>query len=672
MIQIVKQTTAPENNNVVWLDIQEKTIKVFGPNGWESLGADSTGINELVDKLNKSIEEIAELNTSEGIDNLKEIKKFLEGYGDNTTLNDVLDSYATKEELKDKYGCIEVYQYTEGSSVPTSKKMSPNYNYGNNGQFRIENGTGVSFDIISNGPVAYGIKIKANTDYLATKQYVDGIKTSILGSDKLNESYDTLQEVAEWIEGHGDEAATIVEDINQINQNLGELQENVSQVYNTLQEEIDSIGAGRGIKIVDELPEVPEEEDRDKIFFVPREDYVDPFYTTQEVQGYARILETLPLSDDIIAKFQDKVGTILIVPEGQGHGEDGKKNDDPLKLCIAATTPDSIRVQAINGAKSTPEDTLMLVPPIPEGSRVELYNRSKYQIYKYQDDDWQPLNTKDCLWESVNGNIKMPTCITEGIASVAEGYLTKAKGGQSHAEGYNTITEGLASHAEGSYNKAMGQASHVEGQYNTTNNQAEHASGQYNISVKDTFNIVTNLPSKPSEATLHSVGNGWGQLDPHNAHEIKFDGTHLIPDIYNAPTESDGFVQYWKAPMFSLQGKLKEHDDKIAELSNNLTLVEVPVTEETVIEAQNNHYYRVDDTLDYLGIKLPDGEDGKITGFIVCFTTGSTPNVHISCGDDHPISYFDGFSIEADTTYELNIMFNGKRWIVAQGIINNE
>lgn len=55
-----------------------------------------------------------------------------------------------------------------------------------------------------------------NTDLIATRDYVDSVKTSILGSEALNESYDTLQEVAEWIESHSGEASEIISKQNAI------------------------------------------------------------------------------------------------------------------------------------------------------------------------------------------------------------------------------------------------------------------------------------------------------------------------------------------------------------------------------------------------------------------------------------------------------------------------
>lgn len=62
------------------------------------------------------------------------------------------------------------------------------------------------------------LSIGLNTDYVATREYVDSVKTSILGSEELNDSYDTLQEVADWIDSHSDEAANIISDVNSLQQ----------------------------------------------------------------------------------------------------------------------------------------------------------------------------------------------------------------------------------------------------------------------------------------------------------------------------------------------------------------------------------------------------------------------------------------------------------------------
>lgn len=58
----------------------------------------------------------------------------------------------------------------------------------------------------------------SNLSGYATTEYVDGVKKSILGSDSLNDSYDTLQEVSEWIESHSEEAADVISKQNEFTQ----------------------------------------------------------------------------------------------------------------------------------------------------------------------------------------------------------------------------------------------------------------------------------------------------------------------------------------------------------------------------------------------------------------------------------------------------------------------
>ena len=54
--------------------------------------------------------------------------------------------------------------------------------------------------------------IAAESDALAqAKTYTDETKAAILGSDKLNETYDTLTEIATWIDSHGVQATQLAE-----------------------------------------------------------------------------------------------------------------------------------------------------------------------------------------------------------------------------------------------------------------------------------------------------------------------------------------------------------------------------------------------------------------------------------------------------------------------------
>ena len=84
------------------------------------------------------------------------------------------------------------------------------------------------------------------------------------------------------------------------------------------------------------------------------------------------------------------------------------------------------------------------------------------------------------------------------------------------------------------------------------------------------------------------------------------------------------------------------------------------------------HYYRKSEAAENLNIILPAVSDNTRTKSIMVNLVGGTnPNVQFSSADSKTIAYYDGFSIESGVEYELNIMFNGNKWIVAYGIIDN-
>lgn len=84
------------------------------------------------------------------------------------------------------------------------------------------------------------------------------------------------------------------------------------------------------------------------------------------------------------------------------------------------------------------------------------------------------------------------------------------------------------------------------------------------------------------------------------------------------------------------------------------------------------HYYRKSEAAENLNIILPAVSDNTRTKSIMVNLVGGTnPNVQFSSADSKAIAYYDGFSIESGVEYELNIMFNGNKWIVAYGIIGN-
>jgi hypothetical protein len=82
-------------------------------------------------------------------------------------------------------------------------------------------------------------------------------------------------------------------------------------------------------------------------------------------------------------------------------------------------------------------------------------------------------------------------------------------------------------------------------------------------------------------------------------------------------------------------------------------------------------YYNISNTVSSLTLQLPVVSDNSHLSIIaVYFTTGSgTPSVNITSANSATISYFSGYAIKASTTYELNIMWNGTKWVVAYATI---
>lgn len=50
---------------------------------------------------------------------------------------------------------------------------------------------------------------------------------------------------------------------------------------------------------------------------------------------------------------------------------------------------------------------------------------------------------------------------------------------------------------------------------------------------------------------------------------------------------------------------------------------------------------------------------------IVFLTTGDNPAITITASDNKDVYMSVGYEINADSTYEINAMFNGEAWIVA-------
>jgi hypothetical protein len=84
----------------------------------------------------------------------------------------------------------------------------------------------------------------------------------------------------------------------------------------------------------------------------------------------------------------------------------------------------------------------------------------------------------------------------------------------------------------------------------------------------------------------------------------------------------------------------------------------------TTLTAEVGKYYTLSN-VGTLAITLPTIAAGttKVQTVIFYIAAGSSPAVTFT--STHPVYYSDGFEIAADSTYEVNALWNGTAWIVA-------
>lgn len=374
-------------------------------------------------------------------------------------------------------------------------------------------------------------------DIYATKEYIDDVKKSILGSDALNESYDTLQEVAEWIENHSGEASELISDIN-------EVKEWGKNGFST--------GFGH---------------------FQHNETTVTTSYVVKSVNG--KTANTYPRT---IAPATQTTAGVMSATD--------KANLDRV-------------VEEIENKADLDEITQV-------NQNLNELQQNISQVYTSLKDDFDALLNEENLNDSFDSLKEVDTWI------------------KSHE----------------------GETLNIIQDINNLNTKVESIPS-YNRAFVASLSINEN-----TENTLTIRGTTWGR-----------NGSGYTNVTIKAATNE-------KAGVMSASDK-QALDNLVA--NSTPTLVKVPVIpNDTVIEGQNNHYYRIDDVIDTLDIRLPYVEEDEIVNFIVYFTTGGSPIVDISNGQSLPISYFKDFAIEANTTYELNIMFNGNKWVVGYAVVEQE
>lgn len=86
----------------------------------------------------------------------------------------------------------------------------------------------------------------------------------------------------------------------------------------------------------------------------------------------------------------------------------------------------------------------------------------------------------------------------------------------------------------------------------------------------------------------------------------------------------------------------------------------------TGINAAVNTYYEVAGEVGALAITLPTPTDAsKVSMVVIHLTAGTNPNVVIGAVDNPQPDFAAAYDISAGKEYEINCLFNGDKWVVA-------
>ena len=103
----------------------------------------------------------------------------------------------------------------------------------------------------------------------------------------------------------------------------------------------------------------------------------------------------------------------------------------------------------------------------------------------------------------------------------------------------------------------------------------------------------------------------------------------------------------------------------VADKQDKMPIVQV-ASGITAINAAVNTYYEVAGEVGALAITLPTPTDtSKIAMVVIHLTAGTNPNVVIGAVDNPQPDFSAAYDISASKEYEINCMYNGDKWVVA-------
>lgn len=203
-----------------------------------------------------------------------------------------------------------------------------------------------------------------------------------------------------------------------------------------------------------------------------------------------------------------------------------------------------------------------------------------------------------------------------------------------------TEANGLMSASDKSKLDALPTATELAQELGGKANSADLAE----VATSGSYNDLTDKPTIPAA----QVQSDWNEGDTTSKAYIK-----NKPTIPTVPTNVSAFIN--DAGYITASG--------VANKQDKMPIVQV-TSGVTSIDAAVNTYYKVEDAVNDMAITLPTPTDtSKISMVVIALLAGTTPNVVI--GSTATIDYSAAYDISAGNEYEINCLFNGNKWIVA-------
>ena len=164
------------------------------------------------------------------------------------------------------------------------------------------------------------------------------------------------------------------------------------------------------------------------------------------------------------------------------------------------------------------------------------------------------------------------------------------------------------------------------------------------VATSGSYNDLSDKPTIPAA----QVQSDWNESDTTSKAYIKNKPTiPTVPTNVSAFNNDAGYITA----------------SYVAAKQDKMSIVQV-ASGTTAINAAINTYYEVTGEVGTMAITLPEPTDTtKVAIVVIHLLAGTTPNVVI--GSTAVIDYSSAYDISAGNEYEINCLFNGDKWIVA-------